>query len=148
MVRALGDYGQLMFFPSNLHMERTVAKPALPNGYATWGEAVRREYLSWLGLMLAAALLYGALRKGPAQGVRAFGAFWFIAAYLPISNLFPLNATVAEHWLYLPSVGFLLFIVGCCLELPARGRSIFAATGMSRRHRSHGDGATVAAATG
>jgi hypothetical protein len=29
--------------------------------------------------------------------------------YLPTSNLFGLNATVAEHWLYLPSVGFLIF---------------------------------------
>ena len=46
---------------------------------------------------------------------------------MPVSNLFELNATVAEHWLYLPSVGFLLFIVGCGLELPARGRRILIA---------------------
>jgi tetratricopeptide (TPR) repeat protein len=52
---------------------------------------------------------------------------WFILAYLPVSNLFPLNATVAEHWLYLPSVGFLIFIAGCWLEWPARSR-IFLAT--------------------
>ena len=31
-----------------------------------------------------------------------------------------LNATVAEHWLYLPSVGFLLFLGGCVLDLPRR----------------------------
>jgi tetratricopeptide (TPR) repeat protein len=49
-------------------------------------------------------------------------------AFLPISNLFELNATVAEHWLYLPSVGFLLFVMGCGLELPARGRRFFLAT--------------------
>jgi tetratricopeptide (TPR) repeat protein len=29
-----------------------------------------------------------------------------------------LNATVAEHWLYLPSVGFILFVAGCVIELP------------------------------
>jgi Flp pilus assembly protein TadD len=48
---------------------------------------------------------------------------------LPISNLFELNATVAEHWLYLPSVGFLLFAVGCCLELPARRRGLLVGVG-------------------
>jgi lipopolysaccharide biosynthesis regulator YciM len=31
-----------------------------------------------------------------------------------------LNATVAEHWLYLPSVGFLLFLGGCALDLPRK----------------------------
>ena len=35
-----------------------------------------------------------------------------------------LNATVAEHWLYLPSVGFLIFVIGCGLDLPVRCRSV------------------------
>src|SRR5206468_2171626 len=30
------------------------------------------------------------------------------------------NATVAEHWLYLPSVGFLIFLAGLILDLPRR----------------------------
>ena len=38
-----------------------------------------------------------------------------------------LNATCAEHWLYLPSVGILIFLAGCLLELPARYRTSFAA---------------------
>ncbi|HYJ04699.1 MAG TPA: tetratricopeptide repeat protein, partial [Chthoniobacterales bacterium] len=113
MLRALGDYSRLMLFPSNLHMERTVATSG--------------ALLSIIGALAAAALLYGAFRKGKAQPIRAFGAAWFILAFLPISNLFELNATVAEHWLYLPSVGFLLFVVGCCLELPARYRGVLAA---------------------
>jgi tetratricopeptide (TPR) repeat protein len=37
-----------------------------------------------------------------------------------------LNATVAEHWLYLPSVGFLIFVIGCVLDLPVRYRSVMA----------------------
>ena len=55
--------------------------------------------------------------------MRALGAIWFVLTYLPISNLVELNATVAEHWLYLPSVGFLIFLAGCCLDLPLRARS-------------------------
>ena len=47
-------------------------------------------------------------------------------AYLPTSNIVQLNATVAEHWLYLPSVGFLIFIFGCAFELPLRYRHVVA----------------------
>ena len=112
MLRALGDYSRLMFFPSNLHVERTVELSG---------------YLSLIGILAAAALLYGASCKGKSQPIRAFGATWFVLAFLPISNLFKLNATVAEHWLYLPSVGFLLFVVGCCLEFPVRRRSLLIA---------------------
>jgi Flp pilus assembly protein TadD len=61
-----------------------------------------------------------AFRRGHGQRLRAFGASWFLLAFLPISNLVDLNATVAEHWLYLPSVGFLIFIAGCMCALPRR----------------------------
>ena len=128
MVRALGDYGRLMLFPSNLHVERTVLTRADAWPSERWSTAIQREYLSLLGILTAAALLYGALRKGKAQGIRVLGASWFVLAFLPVSNLFELNATVAEHWLYLPSVGLLLFILGCCLELPAGGRQILLGT--------------------
>jgi tetratricopeptide (TPR) repeat protein len=125
MLRALGDYGQLMVFPWNLHMERTVrfTEAATTSWRALWTS----HYLSLFGVLAAAVLLCGALRKGKAQPIRILGMAWFILAYLPVSNLFPLNATVAEHWLYLPSVGFLIFIAGCWLEWPARSR-IFLAT--------------------
>jgi len=123
MLRALGDYGRLMIWPSNLHMERSIFDPATLQSGAGWRAHVAVEYLSIVGLIVTAALFFGIYRKGRAQAIRAFGAIWFFLAYLPISNLFNLNATVAEHWLYLPSVGFLVFAAGCCLELPVRARS-------------------------
>jgi predicted Zn-dependent protease len=46
---------------------------------------------------------------------------------LPTSNIVELNATCAEHWLYLPSVGLLIFLAGCSLDLPARYRTTLAA---------------------
>ena len=128
MLRALGDYSRLMLFPSNLHVERTVEASGAKRIAPGWRGTIAREYLSALGILAAAALLYGATRQGRARPIRAFGAAWFILAYLPVSNLFELNATVAEHWLYLPSVGFLLFAVGCSLELPARYRGVLVAT--------------------
>jgi protein O-mannosyl-transferase len=120
--RALGDYGRLLSWPTKLHMERTVFDLDSLQSNAGWRDQITSEYLSLGGLLMAAVLLLGACRKGLARPVRAFGVAWFFLAFLPISNLFDLNATVAEHWLYLPSVGFLIFATGCCLEFP---RSVF-----------------------
>jgi tetratricopeptide (TPR) repeat protein len=124
MARALGDYGRLMIWPSNLHMERTVFDADSLQNSAGWRKAVSVEYLSIAGLIIASGLIIAAAGKGPARGIRIFGAAWFLVAYLPTSNLFELNATVAEHWLYLPSVGFLIFAAGCLLELSNRSRRV------------------------
>ena len=120
MLRALGDYGRLMLFPANLHMERSVF-----TGLAVATEAGREhfiefEYLSIVGVLLLTAFGFLCASKGRGQLLRIFGAVWFLVAYLPTSNIVELNATVAEHWLYLPSVGFLLFLAGCALEFRSR----------------------------
>jgi Flp pilus assembly protein TadD len=120
MARALGDYGRLLIFPTNLHMERTVFDPVGYRSNANWRKEIGVEYLSILGLAVLAALVFGSARRGRGQLMRIFGASWFLAGYLPISNIVPLNATVAEHWLYLPSVGLLIFLAGCAIELPSR----------------------------
>jgi len=124
MLRALGDYGRLMVFPGNLHMERSIFDPGNYLSRESWRKTAGSEYLSVLGLVVLAAFIYGCVRGGIGQRARLMGTVWFFAAYLPISNIVQLNATVAEHWLYLPSVGFLLFLGGCALDLPRR----FAAT--------------------
>ena len=127
MVRALGDYAQLMVFPWNLHVERTVR--LTESGTANWRALLTTNYLSVMGVAFAALLLAGALRKGKGQPIRLLGAAWFVLGYLPISNLFPLNATVAEHWLYLPSVGLLIFVAGCWQEAPPSWRRVGVAFG-------------------
>ena len=138
MLRALGDYGRLIVFPARLHMERTVVNESLKTN-ADWRRTIATEYLTIFGLLVAAGLIWGAMRRGAAQHLRIFGASWFIVAYLPISNVVDLNATVAEHWLYLPSVGLLLFVAGVCLELPRRAFiaatvcAVVAVTGLSVR---------------
>lgn len=124
MLRALGDYGRLMIYPSSLHMERTVLDPNNYRSKESWRHSATSEYLSVLGLAVAAAMFYGCVRKGIGQSTRIFGAVWFLFGYLPISNLIELNATCAEHWLYLPSVGFLIFLAGCVLDLTPRYRRV------------------------
>ena len=120
MFRALGDYGRLMFFPANLHMERTVFDPTTLHDSSTWERNFGVEYLSIAGLGILAILTFGVLRKDTGRDLRILGSAWFFVGYLPVSNLVSLNATVAEHWLYLPSVGLLIFLAGCALALPQR----------------------------
>ena len=136
MLRSLGDYTRLMIFPGNLHMERSVVAPENYLSHDQWRHSAGIEYLSVLGLMCLGALLYGAFRAGPGRGLRFFGASWFLLGYLPISNLVDLNATVAEHWLYLPSVGFLIFVIGCALDLPVRYRRVMARVRLLRGRRA------------
>src|SRR5205807_9051304 len=64
MARSLGDYARLMIFPANLHMDRTVVDP---NGWRSnpdWRRNIGTEYLSILGLLLLAVLVYGGIKKG------------------------------------------------------------------------------------
>ncbi len=124
MLRALGDYSGLIFYPSRLLMDRTLTSPAMYANEASWYASLRYEYLSVIGCAVLAvgALLCRNLASG--RKLRIFGALWFIAAFLPISNLFPLNAQVAEHWIYLASIGYFVFLAGCALLLAPRWRRI------------------------
>ena len=139
IARSLGDYGRLLVFPSNLHMERTVFNPFSYRSNSNWRSEIQTDYLSILGLIVLAALSFGCVKRGRGRVMRIFGASWFLAAYLPVSNIVQLNATVAEHWLYLPSVGFLIFVAGCLIELPreywkfAVALSLFAVVGLGVR---------------
>jgi protein O-mannosyl-transferase len=114
MVRAMGDYARLMFWPANLHMERSVF------GDGRSANAGELTVLAIGGGALLGAFACGCWRSGRGRALRILGATWFLLAILPVSNLVELNATVAEHWLYLPSVGFLLFLAGCIAELNER----------------------------
>ncbi len=92
-LQAFALYGVALFMPSGLHMERSLA------GVPAWVAGAG-------ALMLAGcvALLVAAVRQGW-RGV-AMGMAWFLIAWLPISGLFPLNAPMAEHWMYVPMAGF------------------------------------------
>lgn len=118
-LRALGDYFRLMVWPAGLMMERTVLETGERALFsAPW--AGRYAWLTWAGLGAAALLVWSCW--GPREGrtVRRMGFAWFLCGFLPVSNLFPLNAEVAEHWIYMPSAGLLLWGAGWVVTLPAR----------------------------
>jgi len=60
-------------------------------------------------IVLIALLVFGFVRRKK-DPMTFFAIYWFFIALLPSSNLYALNAYMAEHWLYVPSVGFLLLV--------------------------------------
>jgi tetratricopeptide (TPR) repeat protein len=101
--RAVAEYAGLILFPLKLHMDRDVESH--PSGFndASLRGAAWRELQTLLGLVLIGALAYWiwrARKRTPA----AFAFLVFaVISYLPISGIVVLNATVAEHWIYLPT---------------------------------------------
>lgn len=93
---AITNYVRLLFLPFNLHMEYGLKFFSLSHPKALFGAAI-----------LISSITY-ALRKRNGDSLIFFSIFWFIIALLPSSNLYPINAYMAEHWLYLPSIGFFL----------------------------------------
>jgi len=100
VVRYLG----LLLVPIGLHMERIV-----PAVQSPWDPAVLGPAL--LVAVLFAAPLLGRRRTWPI----AFGVGWFCVALLPVANVVPLATFMAEHWLYVPSMGLFL-AAGWCLS--------------------------------
>jgi Flp pilus assembly protein TadD len=93
MTKAVWQYAGLVLVPWNLHMERSVP-PASPLDPAVLGATA--------ALALAAAAL---VRWRRSIWPLAFGCAWFALALVPVANLVPLSTFMAEHWLYVPSMG-------------------------------------------
>ena len=95
-------YLGLLVAPIHLHMERSLS-PASPADPRTWAA---------LAVLLAVGAASWALRRS--AWPLAFGLAWFALALLPVSNVVPLATFLAEHWLYVPSMGLFL---GVCWAL-------------------------------
>lgn len=76
----------------------------------SWG-----GWLSPLFALLCAAAAWLLHRWRP---LAALGFGWILLALLPVGHLIPFHYPVAEHYLYLPAVGFALFLVGVGGGLP------------------------------
>lgn len=94
---AFFGYFRTIFWPwSGLHME-------YGQRFFGWSEP---EVLRGLAIfmMTVTGTWFAAKKKSAAF----FGLSWFWIAWIPVSGLFPLLATMAEHWLYLPLPGLFL----------------------------------------
>lgn len=120
--RAVSEYAGLIVFPWRLHMERDVETH--PSGFSpeSLNSAAWRELQTLLGLMLIAALLCALWRTRRHRTIFV-PLLLAIICYLPVSGLLSLNATVAEHWLYLPSA--FLFLAGAQVVNSLGSRRIY-----------------------
>ncbi|MBI4454421.1 MAG: tetratricopeptide repeat protein [Acidobacteria bacterium] len=69
------------------------------------------DFAAWAGIFVALAyclLLYQSLRRRPRM---ALGLFWFLVSLLPVIQLLPFHEIAADHYLYLPLVGFIIALV-------------------------------------
>lgn len=112
--RAVAEYAGLLIFPLHLHMERDVATHPFGFDNASLNAASWRELQTLAGLLLIAAW-GGALWRARRRPEIFWPLFLALVTYLPISGVLTLNATVAEHWLYLPSA-FLFLAAAVAFE--------------------------------
>ena len=63
-------------------------------------------------VLILGAIGYGLLLCRRTRPTAAFGGAWFFIALLPVSQIIPHHEMMAEHYLYVPSVGFFLTAAG------------------------------------
>jgi tetratricopeptide (TPR) repeat protein len=129
-VRAVAEYAGLLIFPRNLHMERDLLPPF---GRIELRDVLEIAHARELQGLLGALLLFGSIlwwrwerKNSPVTALLLpLGGL----LYLPVSNLLPLNANVAEHWLYLPSAFWIpaaFASITTITQTPAARRSVVA----------------------
>lgn len=114
VARAVAEYAGLIVFPLNLHMDRDVETQ--PSGFseASLTHAAWRELQTLLGLVLIVAFFIWLLRARKRNPAAFLCLLFAVICYLPVSGIVVLNATAAEHWIYLPSA---FLFLGIAVEL-------------------------------
>ncbi len=96
---SITGYMKLLLAPVGLHME-------YGNRLFAWSDPA-----AMLGIAITVSLIALAFARRNARaddGIFCFSVLWFFAALLPYSGIIPMNAYMAEHWLYVPAFGFFL----------------------------------------
>ncbi len=94
----LFNYLRLVFYPRDLSISQhfVVNSPALSSFFLPLLiDIIFFGFIFYLALRLKSKLII-------------FGLIWFVFGFALISNIFPLDMTIAERWLYFPIIGLLL----------------------------------------
>jgi len=91
---AIFEYWRILFLPFNLHME--------------YGRKPLHFYdcSVIVGIVFVVILMIYIMQRRNREKIALFPLGWFFIAIFPVLNIYPVNAYMAEHWLYLPSLGF------------------------------------------
>ena len=114
----LWKYIVLLFFPLNL----TVSYPVPYFLFLIFYKSAKAidsteqilktisDYIILLPPLLVGSLLAGTLRLFRNKKIISFCLSWFLISLLPILNILPHGAIIAERYLYIPSFGFCLLL--------------------------------------
>lgn len=94
---AMTGYARVLFWPLDLHVE--YGAPIFPWNYPT--------VIAGMYIFLALVAILVAMRKSK---IVLFSLAWFFITIFPVANIYPINAYMAEHWLYLPCIGLFMLI--------------------------------------
>jgi len=103
MARAVAEYAGLIIFPLNLHMDRDVETHPTGLTSASLDNAAWRELQTLLGIVLVAGAVYWMIRARRSNSTVFACLVLAGLSYLPVSGIVSLNASVAEHWIYVPT---------------------------------------------
>jgi len=95
---AVFNYIRLLILPLDLHM-----------GYGDKTFSPGNPMVILGGITFFSLLIYS-FKHRDKNHLFSFSVFWFFIALLPASNIYPLPFYMAEHYLYLPSIGFFLIL--------------------------------------
>lgn len=104
MARVVRHYLTLMVWPLTLNADYSY------NAFPVTTSS--GDLQAWLAVLLLAVLWYGILATARIRPIAAFGGAWFFLALLPVSQIVPHHEMMAEHFLYVPIVGFALAVAG------------------------------------
>lgn len=100
-------YIKLLFYPVNLLADYSFNSFPLSQSFFEPATLFSLVVLFAIGVFAVKLLLIDKLM--------AFAVIWFFVTLLPVCHIFPHHELLAEHYLYLPSFGFVL-LVGLLLE--------------------------------
>ena len=127
VARALAEYAAIFIAPHSLHMERDVSTNPVGDDAEKLHVGRMREAQTLAGLCIAAALAWWWHRARKFAPDASLALTCAAVTWLPVSNVFALNATVAEHWIYVPSAFLVAAILFTALALAPERPRLFAA---------------------
>ena len=99
MTKVLGYYVKLLFIPAPLNADYVVPLTFSPTDAAF--------IISIILLIITAILL---VKKCRLSRVWIFSTIWFFVTLLPVLNIIPINNIMAERYLYIPGIGFIMLL--------------------------------------
>jgi len=108
--KVISVYLGLLAYPANLHMERSLA---LPGSFLDLSYLIPFAGLLFIIFMFFVA--YNPLTRisrvlGERSKIVLFFLGWFFVFLLPMLNILKLDTLIAEHWIYLASVGIFVLV--------------------------------------